>query len=184
MTSTRIAELAVRIKENTFKVDEYMRCNGLPSPTFDEDGPVDFKIQSREIQEARAIAIDSTLELHQLLLGPALCLRPVVSMVQEAAHYFCSSLSLIYLLKVERDKSTSHLQIRHCIQNPYSWRGVFQRTGSQMRSQRDSSTAISTLCYGLASSLSRTPQGFCRAYRCLAKACGRSPGTSWVGLYV
>ena len=83
MTSTRIAELAVTIQENTFKVDNYMNRQGLPSPSFDEDGPVDFKINSPEIEEARIIAIDSTLELHQLLLGPALCLRPVVSMVQE-----------------------------------------------------------------------------------------------------
>ena len=81
MTSTRINELAVRIQENTFKVDDYMSRKGLPSPSFDEDGPVDFKINSPEIEEARMIAIDSTLELHQLLLGPALCLRPVVSMV-------------------------------------------------------------------------------------------------------
>ena len=81
MTSTRIAELALRIQENTSKVDDYMRQNGLPSPTFDEDGPVDFNIQSSEIEEARVEVIDSTLELHQLLLGPAQCLRPVVRMI-------------------------------------------------------------------------------------------------------
>ena len=83
MTSTRITELAIRIQENTFKVDDYMSRKGLPSPSFDEDGPVDFKISSPEIEEARITAIDSTLELHQLLLGPALCLRPVVSMVMK-----------------------------------------------------------------------------------------------------
>ena len=92
MTSTRIAELAVRIQENTLKVDEYMRRNGLPSPTFDEDGPVDFNIHSQEVHEARVIAIDSTLELHQLLLGPALCLRPVVRMILEAARCYRSVL--------------------------------------------------------------------------------------------
>lgn len=92
MTSTRIAELAIRIQQNTLNVDEYMRRNGLPSPTFDEDGPVDFNIHSREVHEARAIAIDSTLELHQLLLGPALCLRPVVRMIWEAARCYRSAL--------------------------------------------------------------------------------------------
>lgn len=86
-----------------------MRRNGLPSPTFDEDGPVDFNIESREIQEARASAIDSTLELHQLLLGPALCLCPVVRMVQKVTHYSCSSLLLTHLLIVERYKSTSNI---------------------------------------------------------------------------
>ena len=83
MTSTRINELAVTIQENTFKVDDYMSRKGLRSPSFEEDGPVDFKINSPEIEEARMIAIDSTLELHQLLLGPALCLRPVVSIVMK-----------------------------------------------------------------------------------------------------
>lgn len=136
MTSTRIAELAARIQKNTLKVDEYMRLNGLPSPTFDEDGPVDFKIHSREVQEARVIAIDSTLELHQLLLGPALCLRPVVRMKQERARCYGSSLlfssllsspllSLIHLFEVERYKSPSHLQIRYCFQSAHPWRGVF-----------------------------------------------------------
>ena len=55
---TRIAELVLRINENTFKVNEYIRPNGLPSPTFDEDGPVDFIIQSSELEEARLIAIE------------------------------------------------------------------------------------------------------------------------------
>ena len=118
LTSTRIAELAIRIHENTFNLDRYMRHNGLPSPTFDEDGPVHFEIQSRKIEEARVIAIDSTLELHQLLLGPALCFRPVVRTVRETAHCLCSSLPLMHLLKVEWYKSTSHLQIRHRIQRP------------------------------------------------------------------
>lgn len=96
MTPTRIAELALalRIQEKTFKVDDYMRQNGLPSPTFDEDGPGNFNTQSREIEEARVIATDSPLKLHQLLLGLALCLRPGARMVQEAAYYLCSSLSV------------------------------------------------------------------------------------------
>ena len=59
--STRIAELADRLQENTLKVGDYMRRNGLPSPTFDEDGPVDFDIHSRERQEACMIAVDSTV---------------------------------------------------------------------------------------------------------------------------
>ena len=79
MASTRIAELAAQIQENTAKVDQYLQSKGLPSPSFDVDGPVDFKIDDEEIQKARETALDSSLELHQLLLGPAMCLRPVVS---------------------------------------------------------------------------------------------------------
>ena len=79
MASTRIAQLAAQIQENTAKVDQYLQIKGLPSPSFDADGPVDFKIEDEEIQKARETALDSSLELHQLLLGPAMCLRPVVS---------------------------------------------------------------------------------------------------------
>lgn len=78
MASTRIAELAASIQENTRNVDEYLQRKGLPSPSFDEDGPVDFKIDDEDIQKAREVALESSLELHELLLGPALLLRPVV----------------------------------------------------------------------------------------------------------
>lgn len=79
MRSTRIADLAAQIQENTTKVDKYLRSKGLPSPSFDEDGPVDFGIEDEDVQNARETALDASLELHQLLLGPAMCLRPVVS---------------------------------------------------------------------------------------------------------
>ena len=79
MASTRITELAAQIQDNTAKVDQYLQKKGLPSLSFDEDGPVDFKIEDEEIQKARETALDSSLELHQLLLGPAVCLRPVVN---------------------------------------------------------------------------------------------------------
>ena len=79
MASTKIAELAAQIQENTAKVDQYLQSRGLPSPSFDQDGPIDFNIVDEQVQKAREIALDSSLELHQLLLGPALCLRPVVS---------------------------------------------------------------------------------------------------------
>ncbi|CAF9907146.1 MAG: hypothetical protein ALECFALPRED_003076 [Alectoria fallacina] len=132
MTSIRIAELAFLIKENTFKVDEYMRRNGLPSPTFDEDGPVDFKIQSREIQEARAIAIDSTLELHQLLLGPALCLRPVLNGTSLQAIYRYDIASKIPIHGEVSFKELAHkcglneIHLRRFLRFAMVWHRVFQ----------------------------------------------------------
>lgn len=81
MVSTRIAELAAQIQEHTAKVDEYLQTKGLPSPSFDEDGPVDFGIESEEVRKACDAARESSLELHDLLLGPAMCLRPVVSLI-------------------------------------------------------------------------------------------------------
>lgn len=79
MASSRIVELATRISENTAIVDAYLRENQLPSPSFDEDGPVDFAIQSEEVKKAQEDAIALSFELHQLLLGPSHFLRPVVS---------------------------------------------------------------------------------------------------------
>ena len=79
MGSTRIAELANLIQDNTSKVDAYLRSKDLPQPSFDEDGPVDLGIESEEIQKAVQVTRESSLELHDLLLGPGLNLRPIVS---------------------------------------------------------------------------------------------------------
>lgn len=76
---SKIVQLAKQILENTSRLDNYLQEKRLPSPSFNEDGPVDFGIKSEEIEKAREVALDSSLELHNLLLGPALCLRPVVS---------------------------------------------------------------------------------------------------------
>lgn len=77
-TSTRIAELAALIQRCTSDIDSYLQHNQLPSPTFDEDGPIDLKLPSGKLSAARDSVLDATAELHDLLLGPALCLRPVV----------------------------------------------------------------------------------------------------------
>lgn len=78
MASTRIAELAASVQENTVKVDEYLRSKGLPCPSFDEDSPLDFGIEDEDIKKARQVALDSSLELHDLLGGPEMLLRPTV----------------------------------------------------------------------------------------------------------
>ena len=116
MASTRIVELAAQIQENTTKVDEYLRKKSLPSPSFDEDGPVDFQIEDEEIQTAREKALDSSLELHQLLLGLAMCLRPVVSIqtpqaLKPPTDKVCTA--------VEWRKPTGNLQIRHRLPRPH-----------------------------------------------------------------
>lgn len=82
MPPSRIAELASLIQSNTAKVDAHFHDHHLPLPSFDEDGPVDFQIQSQDIQDARAMAMEASLELHDLLLGPSMCLRPVVCLLK------------------------------------------------------------------------------------------------------
>ena len=75
---TRITELATRIARDTAKVDEYRRAKGLPSPSFDADGPVDLVAGSSDIEAARMSAISASMELSDLLQGPVACLRPAV----------------------------------------------------------------------------------------------------------
>ena len=129
MALTRIAELAGQIRDNTAKVDEYLQSEGLPSPSFDEDGPVDFKIEDKNVQFAREAAIDASLELHQLLLGPALCLRPVVS--KRPFHIFFSA--YLWLLIAQWHKPPSNLQVQHRLQGAHSRQDFFRRLSGEMR---------------------------------------------------
>ncbi|TEY87529.1 hypothetical protein BOTCAL_0001g00550 [Botryotinia calthae] len=88
MATTRIAELATQVAENTKRVDEYLRQHDLPSPSFDAEGPVDFCIRSEEIQRARNLAIDGAAELLDLLRGPKESLQPVNATSLQAIHRF------------------------------------------------------------------------------------------------
>ena len=77
--TSRMTQLAARISENTAKVDAYLRSRGLPSPSFDEDGPVDFGIQDEAIKKAQEEVIHYSMELQNLLQGPSQFYRPLVS---------------------------------------------------------------------------------------------------------
>jgi hypothetical protein len=90
MTS-RIAELALQISSNMQNIDEYLTSNSLPFPSFDEDGPINLKL-SAEIEEARRLVLNASVELQGLLkelselLRPVVCLRScvlVISIVQD-----------------------------------------------------------------------------------------------------
>ena len=79
MAMSKILELANIIQTNTAKLDAYLHENHLPSPSFDEDGPIDFGIKSPDAEGARTAAIEAGMELNDLLLGPTMNIRPVVS---------------------------------------------------------------------------------------------------------
>lgn len=72
MASQTISLLAVLISENTTKIQEYLTAKGLPTPSFDVDGPRDSLIpaEAEEIQMARIAVIDATEKLRRLTLGP------------------------------------------------------------------------------------------------------------------
>jgi hypothetical protein len=75
---SRISELAAQIQTSTAVIDDSLKENNLPTPSFDENGPVEFGLKSGEAKPALDIAKTSSLELFDLLQGPALVLRPVV----------------------------------------------------------------------------------------------------------
>lgn len=75
---SRLSELAAQIQASTCTVDKYLKDHNLPAPSFHEDGPVDFGL-NKEAQKALEAAKTSSLELFDLLQGPAVALRPTVS---------------------------------------------------------------------------------------------------------
>ena len=78
--TSRIAELSAIISTNTAKVDEYLKSHNRPSPSFGEDHPADLGIppDAVEIDNARNAALEASIELQDLLQGPASLLRPIV----------------------------------------------------------------------------------------------------------
>ncbi|PYI31813.1 O-methyltransferas-like protein [Aspergillus indologenus CBS 114.80] len=86
MNSSRIVELATRIQELTKELESYLQENDIQSPSFDEDGPVELAL-SGHMLAAREEVLSSTLELHDLFLGPSNCLRPVLNGVSLQAIY-------------------------------------------------------------------------------------------------
>jgi hypothetical protein len=61
MTS-RIAELGAQISSNSQKIDDYLAANSLPSPSFDENGPVKLNLFT-EIESARSAVLNASAEL-------------------------------------------------------------------------------------------------------------------------
>lgn len=81
MASSRLIALAQTILDNASQLDSYFKENKLPEPSFHEHFPPDLTLDG-PMTAVRASAVGATLELHDLLVGPAMCLRPVVSLVE------------------------------------------------------------------------------------------------------
>ncbi|KAI1138547.1 putative O-methyltransferase [Hypoxylon sp. FL0543] len=68
-SQSRIAELAATIATHTDRVDTYLSEKGLPHPSFEADGPVDFGL-SPDLEHSRNLVIEANQELNDLLQGP------------------------------------------------------------------------------------------------------------------
>ncbi|KAL9115726.1 MAG: hypothetical protein Q9227_000094 [Pyrenula ochraceoflavens] len=66
---SRIAELSATIGTLTSKIDSYLAEKGLPYPSFEANGPVDLQFPP-DIEQSRAIVLEATQELNDLLQGP------------------------------------------------------------------------------------------------------------------
>ena len=83
--ASEIAKLAALVLTHTVKIDEFLQTNKLPSPTFHEDGPIDFGL-SAEVESARVAALEASLRLHDLLRGPVELVRPTVYNLYSIVH--------------------------------------------------------------------------------------------------
>ena len=80
MSSSRVVQLATLIATNTTKVDDYLRSQNHPEPSFDVNGPTQVVPgATSEIEEARTTAVEASIELQELLQGPGALPFPYAS---------------------------------------------------------------------------------------------------------
>ncbi|KAI9696502.1 MAG: hypothetical protein M1820_008130 [Bogoriella megaspora] len=84
---SRIVQLAAAISKNVTIVDSYFTTNGLPSPSYDINGPSDVRIPpyEQEVLSAYTTALSATMELQNLLKGPRQMLTGFGSTVADGA---------------------------------------------------------------------------------------------------
>lgn len=73
----------ISLSANVERVVKHMHLNNIPEPSFDVDGPQELRFQAEEIEAARISAIETSMEIQDLLLGPTMLLRPIVSPIQQ-----------------------------------------------------------------------------------------------------
>ena len=77
---SRIVQLARTILAQTTIIDNHIRENHLPHPSFEEDGPVEVLSDPTEnVKLAKQDLVEATTELQQLIQGPMELLLPQVS---------------------------------------------------------------------------------------------------------
>ncbi|KAL9105818.1 MAG: hypothetical protein Q9227_009074 [Pyrenula ochraceoflavens] len=93
----RITELANQIAADTAVVNNYSETNGLPTPSFDVNGPPVLAIppSEKEVISAKDRVVAYTLELHNLMRGP------VESVVGTSIISFNESLSLQAIIRFQ-----------------------------------------------------------------------------------
>jgi hypothetical protein len=84
-TMTRIQELAGIIASHTSKIDQFLLSANKPTPSFDINASKTVDLPE-DLEHSRALVIEATTELNELLLGPKeLLLSKVVSTFESLA---------------------------------------------------------------------------------------------------
>ncbi|KAI1385143.1 putative O-methyltransferase [Hypoxylon trugodes] len=68
-SQSRIAELSAVVAAHTHLIDTYLAENALPYPSFEADGPTELGLPA-ELEESRALVLQATQELNDLLQTP------------------------------------------------------------------------------------------------------------------
>jgi len=70
-TTPRIVELATQISISVTQLQEKLSAQGVPTPSFAEDGP---ELLPNDVSHIKDAILDATAELHEILLDPLLLL--------------------------------------------------------------------------------------------------------------
>lgn len=133
MVSSRISELAQMVASDTAIVEKYYVDRGLPLPSFEVGGLEDPAIRDDPIAEnARIALIGSCLELHDLVQGPVMQVRPWVS-AEELQIVVTRRLTVV--LPAGCHRSTGDLQIQSSCQSPNERRNFLSRTRCFVRTR-------------------------------------------------
>lgn len=75
---SKLVQLAKQLLSNVSELDAHITSHNLPQPTFDIGGPPDYDLKSTSSDANRLSALECAIEIHDLLLGPTMILRPTV----------------------------------------------------------------------------------------------------------
>lgn len=92
-TQGRLVELSSSISKNTAIIDQYLKDNDLPQPSFDKHEPIWDKDFPAEIQQARIAVQDATSELSELTMGSQ-------KLLSQAANRGVTNMDTIYSLDI------------------------------------------------------------------------------------
>ncbi|GAD93055.1 hypothetical protein BC1G_02945 [Paecilomyces variotii No. 5] len=76
-SNSEISRLASVISSSTATLDQYLKDNKIPEPSFDAQAPPQLALKSAEAFQAKSSAINACLELLDRLQGPLTCMLPL-----------------------------------------------------------------------------------------------------------